>query len=75
MTCTATVTYTPVPNFNGLDSFKFKVSAGGLDSEEADVNITVVPVNDPPVANGDVLSNVAEDSGVRTIPFADLTGE
>jgi CSLREA domain-containing protein len=72
MTCTSTVSYTPSANFNGLDSFKFKVSAGGLDSEEADVNITVNPVNDPPVANGDVLSNVAEDSGVRTIPFADL---
>ena len=71
-TCTATVTYTPAANFNGLDSFKFKVSAGGLDSDEADVNVTVIAVNDPPVANGDVLSNIAEDSGVRTIPFTDL---
>jgi CSLREA domain-containing protein len=49
--CTATVSYTPTLNFNGLDSFKFKVSAGGLDSDEVDVNITVNPVNDPPVAN------------------------
>jgi CSLREA domain-containing protein len=73
MVCTATVIYTPSPDFNGPDSFKFKTSASGLDSDEADVNITVVPVNDPPVANGDLLSNVAEDSGVRTIPFADLT--
>src|SRR5713226_959896 len=45
--CTATVSYTPSLNFNGLDSFKFKVSAGGLDSDEADVNITVISVNDP----------------------------
>jgi CSLREA domain-containing protein len=50
MTCTSTVSYTPSLNFNGLDSFKFKVSAGGLDSDEADVNVTVIPVNDPPVA-------------------------
>jgi CSLREA domain-containing protein len=49
--CTATVSYTPTLNFNGLDSFKFKASAGGLDSDEADVNITVIPVNDPPIAN------------------------
>jgi hypothetical protein len=70
--CTATVSYTPSLNFNGLDSFKFKVSAGGLDSDEADVNVTVIPVNDPPVANGDALTSIAEDSGVRTIPFADL---
>jgi len=71
-TCTATVNYTPSLNFNGLDSFKFKVSAGGLDSDEADVNVTVISVNDPPVANGDALTSIAEDSGVRTIPFADL---
>jgi len=49
--CTATVSYTPTLNFNGLDSFKFKVSASGLDSDEVDVNITVNPVNDAPVAN------------------------
>ena len=49
--CTATVSYTPTLNFNGLDSFKFKASASGLDSDEADVNITINPVNDPPVAN------------------------
>ena len=50
MVCTATVTYTPVLELQRPDSFKFKVSASGLDSDEADVNITVVPVNDPPVA-------------------------
>ena len=50
MTCTSTVSYTPSANFNGLDAFKFKASAGGLDSEEADVNITVNPVNDQPLA-------------------------
>jgi CSLREA domain-containing protein len=51
MTCTSTVSYAPNSNFNGLDSFKFKVSASGLDSDEADVFVTVNPVNDPPVAN------------------------
>jgi CSLREA domain-containing protein len=74
--CTAKVIYTPSANFNGLDTFKFKAvtNPGGLESEEADVNITVTSVNDPPVANGDALADIAEDSGVRTIPFADLLG-
>ena len=72
--CTATVTYTPAADYNGLDAFTFKAvtSPGGLESDEADVNITLTEVNDPPVANGDALTDVAEDSGVRTIPFADL---
>jgi hypothetical protein len=42
------VTYTPNPNTNGPDQFKFKVSAGGLDSDPADVDITISAINDPP---------------------------
>ena len=49
--CTADVQYTPALNYNGPDVFKFKVSAGALDSDEADVPITITAVNDPPVAN------------------------
>jgi hypothetical protein len=43
-----TVTYTPAANYNGPDSFKFKVNDGHADSAEAAVNITVTPVTDPP---------------------------
>jgi len=49
-TCTSTVLYTPNSNYNGPDFFKFRVSAGpGLDSDEADVNVTVNPANDAPL--------------------------
>jgi uncharacterized repeat protein (TIGR01451 family) len=41
MTCTSTVNYTPSLNYVGPDFFKFKVSAGALDSPEAQVDITV----------------------------------
>lgn len=45
-----TVTYTPKPNFHGTDSFTFRANDGGASSANATVNITVSPVNDPPVA-------------------------
>jgi len=45
-----TVTYTPDLNYNGLDSFKYKVNDGTADSNEATVSITISAVNDAPVA-------------------------
>ncbi len=49
--CTRNVTYTPAANYNGADSFTFKVNDGSLDStSNATVSITVNAVNDPPVA-------------------------
>lgn len=43
------VTYTPNTNYNGSDSFTFKVNDGLIDSaNNATVAITVAPVNDPP---------------------------
>jgi uncharacterized protein (TIGR03437 family) len=43
------VTYTPQANFNGSDSFSFKVNDGQIDSLPATIKITVKPVNDPPL--------------------------
>jgi Ca2+-binding RTX toxin-like protein len=48
---TATVPYTPAANFNGSDSFTFKVNDGLTDSATATVSITVNPVNDAPAGS------------------------
>jgi len=45
--------YSPMANFNGSDSFTFKVSDKTADSAVATVSITVKPVNDAPTANDD----------------------
>jgi len=58
------LTYTPNTNFNGSDSFTFKVNDGAADSAPAAVSITVSPVNDPPVANDDTATT-QEDTPVK----------
>ncbi|WP_158279859.1 Ig-like domain-containing protein [Coraliomargarita sinensis] len=45
------LTYTPGNNYNGSDSFTFKVNDGTVDSNTATVSITINPVNDAPIFN------------------------
>ncbi|MCP9494238.1 MAG: tandem-95 repeat protein [Pyrinomonadaceae bacterium MAG19_C2-C3] len=58
--------YTPSANFNGMDSFTYKVSDGTEDSNTATVQITVNAVNDDPDAVDDSAS-VASESVPKAI--------
>ena len=57
-----TITYTPSPNFHGVDSFTYRASDGEHRSAAATVQVTVDPVNDPPEVNGSNDLNVRENS-------------
>jgi len=49
----AEVTYTPVPGFSGVDSFRYTVSDGKGGTDTATVFVAIAAVNDPPIAQND----------------------
>ena len=58
------VKYTPSANFNGTDSFEYKLSDGDA-SDKALVSVNILQVNDAPVANDD--STVTNDEDMVVI--------
>jgi Bacterial Ig domain/Bacterial cadherin-like domain len=60
------VDYTPELDYTGSDSFVFEVDDGNGGTDTATVDITIDPVDDPPVAVDD-SATVSEDSGPTTI--------
>jgi hypothetical protein len=71
-TCTSTVSYTPTANYNGADDFKFRVSAGGLDSDVADVAITVNAINDAPTAASQAVGTNEDTPVTITLTGSDI---
>ena len=56
-------TYTPSGNYNGSDSFVYKVNDGAADSNLATVSLTITAVNDAPVATTESYTT-AEDTAL-----------
>jgi len=54
--------YQPNTGYVGLDSFVYRASDRIIDSNPATVNLTVVAVNNPPVANPDTYTFRANDT-------------
>jgi len=63
-------TYTPNADFNGTDSFTYKVNDGTVDSNIATVTVTVTAVNDTPLISGVAATSVNEDSSYTFTPTA-----
>ena len=65
-----TITFTPTPNFTGTAGFDYTVSDGAGGTALGHVTVTVTPVNDAPVANGDTVTTAEDTAAV--IDTADL---
>ncbi|MBU1373932.1 MAG: tandem-95 repeat protein, partial [Bacteroidetes bacterium] len=67
--------YTPKLNFNGVEKFVYKVSDGNLESDYATVTITVLGVNDPPIANDDPFTTPEDTPLSQTVATNDSDPE
>lgn len=74
-----TFTYTPNANYNGADSFTYLICDGGLPPacDTGIVNLTVVPVNDAPLAVDDANSTTSPNpvSGSVAPNDSDIDGD
>jgi type VI protein secretion system component Hcp/Ca2+-binding RTX toxin-like protein len=71
----ANLTYTPVANYNGPDSFTYVASDGWTDSAAASVSLTVQAVNDAPVANAQSISTNEDTATAVTLSGSDVEGD
>ena len=61
---TGVITYTPMTNYNGIDTFEYIATGDENGYDEATVTVTVTPVNDAPVVTGDATISYAENGTV-----------
>jgi MYXO-CTERM domain-containing protein len=68
-------TYTPAADFNGSDAFVIAATDGLLRSTTATVNVTVTPVNDPPVAQDRSVTTHRANPVAVTLLATDVDGD
>ncbi|AHM58853.1 VCBS repeat-containing protein [Flammeovirgaceae bacterium 311] len=66
------ITYTSNANYNGPDSFAFRVNDGSADSNTATVSITVTSVNDMPVAHAQSVTTEEDTTLPITLNGSDV---
>ncbi len=69
------LTYTPAMNYNGSDSFNFRVNDGQENSAPASVSITVLAVNDAPAAAAQALNTSCNTPKAITLAGSDVDGD
>ena len=67
------VTYTPNANYNGSDSFSYRVN-DGTNNSNATVPITVNPINDPPVSSDKTVTTNEDVSLPIDVTATDVEG-
>lgn len=72
---TGDFTYTPDADFNGLDSFTYRVNDGSVDSAAATAAITIDPVNDAPTAAGASLGTDEDTPLSGALAGSDVDGD
>ena len=73
-TTTGDWTYHPNTNRTGTDTFKVTANDGALTSAPATVTLTIVDVNDPPVAKSDFPTVTATNTTTIAVTSNDLVG-
>jgi hypothetical protein len=68
------LSYTPQLNFNGTDSFTFRVNDGAANSAAATVTINVAAVNDVPVATPRSVTTTLNNSVAVVLAGSDVEG-
>ncbi|RLE39908.1 hypothetical protein DRZ77_03375, partial [Candidatus Woesearchaeota archaeon] len=64
--------YTPDEDYNGMDGFTYVANDGSLNSNVATVYITILPVNDTPIANDD--SYATDEDNTLTVNAPGVLG-
>ena len=74
---TGVITYTPMTNYNGMDTFEYIATGDANGYDEATVTVTVTAVNDEPVVTGDATIRYAENgtAAVGTYTATDPDGD
>ncbi|QHS63610.1 Ig-like domain-containing protein [Chitinophaga agri] len=70
-----TYTYTPSPDYNGVDSFTVVISDGNGGTVTVNVNITVTPVNDAPTGTGDTRTTTINTPVTGVVTGTDVDGD
>jgi len=71
----ATYRYVPALNYHGSDRFQVRVRDGNGNSDLAYVDVTVIPVNDPPVVDDQLYTTKEDIELTKTIPASDVDSE
>ena len=69
------LTYTPDADFNGSDAFRIIASDASTSSAEAEVTLSIEPVNDPPFTMDVSLSALPETRTPLTLTAQDVDGD